>query len=419
MVHKIFGWIGGYLKVRIQGKRIERFVNLCRNRGIVLWQLCWDTNQEVLYFCISLKDFYRLRPMARKCKVHPIVVKRYGLPFLIGHMRRRASFCLGVAGCFALVLFLSTRIWGISVEGQSYHTKESILKYLDSIDIYGGIDGRTLECSRLEEQIRQQYNDIGWVSVEKKGSKIYIRIREVLLVQKKKEKKPAHLIAEEDGKVDSIVTRSGTAKVKAGDRVKKGDVLISGTVDIYGDNQELVETKYVHAEGTVILSVKENYQDTLEKQYQKKVYTGRTKKIYEWQLGDKKFFCYNPLNNLETFEKYDIIREGGNLCPALSLRFPVSHSVKTFREIVYKKEMYSAKEAGEILKKRFDYYLRQKKEAGYVLKDQDVSFENHREDYQYKGNLVFWKEQETYRTINKKKIVYKEKETDGNNGNGN
>lgn len=419
MVHKIFGWIGGYLKVRIQGKRIERFVNLCRNRGIVLWQLCWDTNQEVLYFCISLKDFYRLRPMARKCKVHPIVVKRYGLPFLIGHMRRRASFCLGVAGCFALVLFLSTRIWGISVEGQSYHTKESILKYLDSIDIYGGIDGRTLECSRLEEQIRQQYNDIGWVSVEKKGSKIYIRIREVLLVQKKKEKKPAHLIAEEDGKVVSIVTRSGTAKVKAGDRVKKGDVLISGTVDIYGDNQELVETKYVHAEGTVILSVKENYQDTLEKQYQKKVYTGRTKKIYEWQLGDKKFFCYNPLKNLETFEKYDIIREGGKLCPFLSQRFPVSHSVKTFREIIYQRQVYSAKEAEEILEKRFAYYLQQKKEAGYVLKEQDVSFENHREDYQYKGNLVFWKEQETYRTITKKKIVYKENEADGDNGNGN
>lgn len=419
MIHKVFGWIGGYLKVRIQGKRIERFVNLCRNRNIVLWQLCWDTNQEILYFRISLKDFYRLRPMARKCKVHPIVVKRYGLPFLLGHMKKRASFCLGVAGCFALVLFLSTRIWGISVEGQSYHTKESILEYLDSIDIYGGIDSKTLECARLEEQIRQKFNDIGWVSVEKKGSKIYIRVREVLLVKKDKKKQPGHLIAQQNGRVVSIVTRSGTAKVKAGDRVKKGDVLISGAVKIYGDNQELVEKKYVHAEGTVILSVQKNYQDTLEKEYQKKVYTGRTKKIYELQLGEMNFFCYNPLKNLETFEKYDIIREGGNLCPALSLRFPVSHSVKTFREIVYKKEMYSAKEAGEILKKRFDYYLRQKKEAGYVLKDQDVSFENHREDYQYKGNLVFWKEQETYRTINKKKIVYKEKETDGNNGNGN
>lgn len=402
MIHKVFGWIGGYLKVRIQGKRIERFVNLCRNRNIVLWQLCWDTNQEILYFRISLKDFYRLRPMARKCKVRPIVVKRYGLPFLLGHMQKRASFCLGVAGCFLLVLFLSTRIWGISVEGQSYHTKESILEYLDSIDIYGGIDSKTLECARLEEQIRQKFNDIGWVSVEKKGSKIYIRVREVLLVEKDKKKQPGHLIAQQNGRVVSIVTRSGTAKVKAGDRVKKGDVLISGAVKIYGDNQELVEKKYVHAEGTVILSVQKNYQDTLEKEYQKKVYTGRTKKIYELQLGEMNFFCYNPLKNLETFEKYDIIREGGQFCPLLSLRFPAKGYVKTFREIEYQKDVYSEKEARKILKERLKYYLKQKKEAGYLLKKKEAVLETEGKTYQYHGTLVFYKEQNKYKMTRKK-----------------
>lgn len=419
MVHRIFGWLCGYLKVRIQGNNVERFVNLCRNRGILLWQLYWDKGENVLYFRIALRDFYRLRPVARKCKVHPIVVKRYGLPFLLDQMKRRASLCLGIIICFALVVFLSTRIWGISVEGQSYHTEESVLEYLDSIDVYGGMAGNTLECSRLEEQIRQKYNDVGWCSVEKKGSKIFIRVKEVLLVSKEKKKKKGHLVAEEAGEVVSIVTRNGTAKVKAKDKVKKGKILISGVVNIYGDNQELVEKDFVHAEGSVVLSVTEHYQDSLAKRYEKAVYTGRERSVHELQVGDSKFFYYNPLKNLETFEKYDIIREGGNLCPFLSLRFPVSHSVKTFREIVYQNAVYSEKEAKEILEKRFLYYLQQKKEAGYVLKEQDVSFENHREDYQYKGNLVFWKEQETYRTINKKKIVYKEKEADGNNGNGN
>lgn len=419
MIHKVFGWIGGYLKVRIQGKHIERFVNLCRNRNIILWQLCWDAKQEILYFRISLKDFYRLRPMARKCKVHPIVVKRYGLPFLLGHMKKRASFCLGIAGCFALVLFLSTRIWGISVEGQSYHTEESILEYLNSIDVYGGIDSKTLECARLEEQIRQEFNDIGWVSVEKKGSKIYIRVREVLLVEKEKKPQPAHLVAQHSGRVVSIVTRSGTAKVKAGDKVKKGDVLISGTVKIYGDNQELVEKKYVHAEGTVLLSVKKNYQDVLQKEYQKKVYTGRTKKIYEWQLGEMNFFCYNPLKNLETFEKYDIIREGGQLCPLLSLRFPVKSYVKIFREIEYQKAVYSKQEAQEILKERLDYYLKRKKEAGYLLKQKEAVMQTEGGTYQYHGNLVFFKEQKKYRRISKNNNNSREKETDGDNGNGN
>lgn len=418
MVHRIFGWIGGYVKVRIRGNNVERFVNLCRNRGIVLWQLYWDPKKNVLYFRIALRDFYRLRPIARKCRVHPIVVRRFGLPFLIGQMRRRASLCLGIILCFALVLFLSTRIWGISVIGQSYHTKDSILEYLDSINVYGGMAGDTLECSRLEEQIRQKYNDIGWCSVEKKGSKIYIRVKEVLLVKKEKKKKKGHLIAAEAGEVVSIVTRNGTAKVKANDKVKKGKILISGVVNIYGDNQELKEKDFVHAEGTVVLSIKEHYQDSLAKHYEKTVYTGRNRRIHEWQFGETKFFSYNPLKNLETYKKYDIIREGGKLCPSLSLRFPVSHFVKTFREIVYQKAEYSEKEAEEILQKRFAYYLQKKKEAGYLLQEQNVSLENHREDYQYKGDLVFWKEQNTYRTIHKNKIIYKENEVDGDNGNG-
>lgn len=421
MIHKIFCWMGGYVKVRIQGKRIERFVNLCRNRGIILWQLCWDTNQEVLYFRVALKDFYRLRPMARKCKVRTIVVERFGLPFLLGHMQKRASFCIGVSICFLLILFLSTRIWGISVEGQSYHTKESILEYLNSIDVYGGIESKTLECADLEEQIRQKFNDIGWVSVEKKGSKIYIRVREVLLIEKEEEKPPAHLIAQQNGRVVSIVTRSGTAKVKAGDKVKKGDVLISGTVKIYGDNQELIEKKYVHAEGTVVLSVEKNYQDILKKEYQKKVYTGRTKKIYELQIAERNFFCYNPLKNLETFEKYDIIREGGQLCPLLSLRFPVKSYVKTFREITFQKAVYTKKEAGTILKERLDYYLQQKKEAGYRLQKNETVLQTGDSAYQYQGNLVFLKEQKKHKKISKNNNNKnnREKETDGNNGNSN
>ena len=419
MVHKIFGWIGGYLKVYIQGRNVERFVNLCRNHHIVLWQLYWNEKKDKLFFRIYLRDFYRLRPIARKCKVHPVVVKRIGFPFLIGHMKKRASFCLGGVGFCMLVLFLSTRIWGISLEGQSYHTRESILRYLDTINVYGGVAGSSIECGKLEEKIRRQYRDIGWVSVEKKASRLYIRIKEVRLVQKEHKKKKGHLIAQKDGTVVSIVTRKGTAHVKAGDSVKAGDILISGVVKIYGDDQSLMEKEYVHAEGTVVLEETEDYQDVLHKQYQKKVYTAREKRIQEWQIGSSKFFCYNPLKKLETFEKYDIIREGGQLCPFISVRFPIRHYEKRFREITYKKAVYSQKEADEILQKRLEYYLLKKKKKGYVLKKQNVRPQHNKKQYQFLGKLTFWKEQTKYRGISKSKMKYKEKETNGNNGNGN
>lgn len=402
MVHRVFGWIGGYLRVRVQGEYMERFVNLCRNRGIMLWQLCMEPKGRMLYFCITLKDFYKLRPLARKCRVHVIVVKRYGLPFLIDTMKKRASFCIGVCLCFLLVFFLSTRIWGIYVEGQSFHTRESIINYLDSIDVYGGMAGKKLECSSLEEKIRETYSDIGWVSVERKGSKIFIRLKEVLLVEKEKKEKKEHLIADEAGKVVSIVTRKGTAKVRAGDTVKKGAVLISGIVKIYGDNQELVEKERVHAEGTVIIETKEHYEDVLQKKYNRKVYTGKKREVHEWQFGKINFFCYNPLKNLETYENYDIIREGGKVYPFLSVRFPVSHYVKAFREITYQKTEYSAEDAKEILEERFLNYLSKKEAEGYQLEKQNVSMADTKKGYRYSGELVFYKEQNNYRSIQKK-----------------
>ena len=53
--------------------------------------------------------------------------------------------------------------------------------------------------------------------------------------EKKDASSAADLIAAHDGKVISIVTREGTPQVHAGAKVKKGDVLISGKVEVIGD----------------------------------------------------------------------------------------------------------------------------------------------------------------------------------------
>ena len=407
MVHRIFRWIKGYIKVRVRGNNVERFVNLCRNRGMVLWNIHWDREQNCFYFRIGLSDFYSLRPVARKCRVRVVVLERFGLPFVLAAMRKRGSFWLGVCACACLVVFLSSRIWGISIEGESYHTRDSILSFFDDIGVYGGMAAKDLHCSSIEKQLRKKYKDIGWASVEQRGSKIFLRIKEVILVEKEKKKEKGHLIAEKDGKVVSIVTRSGTAKVKAGDKVKKGDVLISGTVKIVGDGEELVAKKYVHAEGTVVLQWTQDYKDTLQREYQKKVYTGRERQVHELRAGDYSLFYYNPLKSFETYEKYDIIQDSGQLYPGLSARFPVGHSVKTFREIVFHKAVYGKEEAQGILGDRLAYYLERRGQKGITVKSKRVRFTAGEKAFQMEGQLVFEKEQAKYRKINKKNETYK------------
>ena len=404
MVHKVAGWFKGYLLIRVTGYGSRRFVNLCRNHGIELWLISYNDSEEMLYCRIFLKDFYKLRPIARKCKVWAVVKERSGFPFVLDMMRQRLSFFVGVGVFIFLLFFLSSRIWGISVEGQSLHTKESLLKYLDSRDVYGGMAASDVECNTIREDLRHSFEDISWVSVELRGSRILIKLKEAQLVQEKQEDEtPASLVAEDAGTVVSIVTSRGTAKVRAGDKVKKNKVLISGIDKITGDNNEFIRKRRVRAEGKVVIESVKKYKDGLPEKYSKKEYTGREKYLYNIIVSGTNVFFYNPLNNLETYQKYDIIREGGQLFKELSQRFPVYFWRQCFAEIKYTEANYTDDEAKEFLNERFKYYLEEQEQSGYKIIDARLFVEKAGGRYIAHSDVKVQKEQAVYRTLGKKR----------------
>ena len=142
MVHKVIGWLAGYVTIRLRDGEIERFVNMCRYKEIPLWNVYWDTKRKHLYADISLKNFWRLRPIVRKTHAVPIVVKRHGGPFLLSSIQKRASFFAGLILFLAGIIFLAGRIWGISFEGEQYHTEESLRRFLNESGVYMGMPSK-------------------------------------------------------------------------------------------------------------------------------------------------------------------------------------------------------------------------------------------------------------------------------------
>lgn len=418
MVHKILGWLFGYLCIRFRGEGMERFINLCHHHGINLWQIYPDPKGKEIYACISLKDYKQIRNIARKTKVWPRVAERHGAPFVWVSMKQRKSFFAGLVLFLGLVLFFSTRIWAIDVAGESYHTQESLLRYLRTQQVYSGMAGKQAVCSRIEEQMRKQYEDIGWVSVKKSGSKLYIQLQEVRLVEMETEKQPSHLVASCKGTVVQIVTRQGTAKVHQGDKVKKGAVLISGAVSIIGDNDTMLGKQYVEAQGDIMIENTKQYHDELPVKEKRKVYTGREKKIYQWNFGEKKFFLHNFLNHLERGQKYDIIREGGRFCDFLTAYFPMEYWVTTYRFTEIQEQVYEEAEATEILEKRLQNYLHQKQEQGNLLQQSNPVITRQGDRYICEDQIVWWKKQQKRREISDETIQREEskREQDGNNG---
>ena len=86
-------FLKGYVCIRVSGFSPERFMNLCGNRNILLWNI--RKEEDVYYMCLSIAGFYRLKPIVKKTGTKVAIVKRCGLPFFMPGMWKRKIFILG------------------------------------------------------------------------------------------------------------------------------------------------------------------------------------------------------------------------------------------------------------------------------------------------------------------------------------
>ena len=77
----VIRYLKGYVKIRVWGYSPERFMNLCTNRGILLWGLARDSGCYTMY--MGLSDFFTIRDIAKKTKTRTAVLERHGLPFFL------------------------------------------------------------------------------------------------------------------------------------------------------------------------------------------------------------------------------------------------------------------------------------------------------------------------------------------------
>ena len=112
-----------------------------------------------------------------------------------------------------------------------------------------GMRKSAVSCEELEESLRNQFAEITWVSAEIKGTRLTVRIKEneAMLSPVEPDRTPCDLTAEKDGVIERCVVRNGLLKVRAGDPVAAGDLLVAGTIPIYDDSENLVSSHEIRA----------------------------------------------------------------------------------------------------------------------------------------------------------------------------
>ncbi len=353
----LFDFFGGTVFVELHGTSPERFMNVCRSRKIPLYEVSTRvTDKGTVYVAkLKLKDYFRVKHAAKKAHCVPYVRKRLGLPFFIKKYRNRIAFFAGGIYCFWLIWLLSRFVWDISITGGFVHTEEELLSYLRENGVVCGMRCEDINCTEIERQLRIDYPDIGWVSAELRGTKLFLRVAEtdMPIVQEEAET-PVHLVATADGMVESLVCRRGTPLVKEGDVVKKGEILVSGVISVIGDNDVEVNRYAVAADADITLKTVKQYTHSFSRKTEEKSYTGKEKTGYTFSYGNKKIFSHMPSHS---YANYAIITEDTVL--SLHEHFPLPFRVQksTVFEYVPVVRDFTEEEAKALANQALDRYL--------------------------------------------------------------
>lgn len=374
MIDRIVRLLKGYVRIRIRSREPERFLNICAKNSLPLYQI--EESGDCCELDISLSDFFRLKPICRKTHTRIHIIRKRGVPFFLLRNRKRKAFFIGVALCFGLLYLLSTRIWNIHVEGNYSYSTQSILQYLEGQDIRHGIAKRNLSCAGISAGIRENFPDMIWVSAKIRGTRLLILVQENMdsLPQQEEEEEPvpSDLVATKSGRVMRMVTRQGIPQVQVGDPCEKGQVLIRGVVDIINDSGELVRQELVPADGDVYIQTAYPYYKEFPLAYDKRVYTGKTRKSFVLQIHSLEIQAGLPG---QPFAHFDRVGKFCTLKLTENFYLPVAYGENITHEYRIVREKYSQEEAEELAKSFILRFLDEIMEKGVEILENGVKIE--------------------------------------------
>lgn len=251
-----------FQRVKISGVNLNRLYKECQKNNISLFDIN-RINYKNIEVDIDKKDLAKVKQICKEQNYSIDTLKSFGLVKLFSQLKSRIGI---IVGCFIfifLAILNSFFVWDIKVYGNSRIETSQIISILNKQGIKVGKTFAKFDSNLLENSILNQLEDISLCSVVKKGNCIIINIKEKL--EASAEVNASNdVVAEQNMTIKSINVIQGTALKKAGDSVKKGEVIVAGYFeDINGTRRKCKANAVVSA--TTWFTSTETYQKIANK----------------------------------------------------------------------------------------------------------------------------------------------------------
>lgn len=359
LIKILYLYLFGYINIHVEGFFVERFINLCISKKIMLWKLSRQ-NVTSMNAKISIGDFKKIREIAKKTNSKVKIEDKNGLLFLLKKYRKRKVFAITFMVIAIFIFGLTRFIWNIEITCDGEINEQEIVKILNSNGIKVGVLAKGIDIEKIINIICLERDDISWAGIEVKGTNLIVD-----LIKVKDEdfeipsNTPCNIISNKDAIILKISSQNGTSRVSEGEVVRKGDLLVEGVME-----GKYTGNRYVHAEASILAKVWYVKEEILSLRQEEYIETGKVENRYQINISDFKII-FNK--GIPKFEKYDTIEAVRKVKLFSNYYIPIEIKKTVYKEQKKKNKEYTVDELSNELQTKLKQEL---------LTENDISEEN-------------------------------------------
>ena len=351
--------LAGVMVVEIASADIAGTLDLiCKNR-IRLWDISYQ-NELTVHVRIYRYTWKKLNMLLVKQGSSCRLLAKEGICWSLGAFLTRPVLCFSVALFFFSVIFLPGRVFFVRVEGNSTVYRNKILEAASDLGVEFGASRRYVRSEGVKNGLLSAIEKLEWAGVNTKGCTAIISVRE----RSKQSldtpaQSPCDVVAIRDGIVLSCDVSRGNGVCVPNQAVKKGQVLISGTLDCSG------AVTVTAAEGEVFAATQRDLTVLTPAKTHSRT-SGHGEKIrYRLLIGKKliNFFKGSGISGgtcVKMYSKYVLTLPGG-------FELPLALVQETLIDGTFSEEIRDKQTVRELLSDFASEYIRNQMIAGRIL----------------------------------------------------
>ena len=215
-------------RIKIIGKNPRFFLKKLILNKIELYDIREKDNN--IYLTVTEKDYKKILKIKTSYKIK--IVNNYGI-LKIKYLMEKYKYILGsLLLMIGVIIVLSNMVFSIEVIHQKEEIRELVLNDLNEF----GLKKYHFKISyKKKEQIKDEIlnkerEKIEWLEIKNIGTKYIVNVEERKINHNKEDNSPRDIVAKKDAMILELNVEQGEIVKKKYDYVRKGEVIISGTI---------------------------------------------------------------------------------------------------------------------------------------------------------------------------------------------